>query len=203
MTSYLIELRTSNINSCESSSIMALMWTWSVIHSDSLLIIYICIGLALTAVLVLAFLSLAAKYSCWLLLSLPLLEEVYSVQPESTHILWSLLFFWDIKSFLFSSLFEKLAVFWLYCVACSSSEVLKSFRFYSCMISCMYFLLPFSIYCSECRRSLYWSYSHWIWFWSAFTFSETQVTCSLLKRFNNHHLMSDTLWVNGSWFCGS
>jgi len=36
----------------------------------------------LIAVLVLAFLLLVAKYSCQLLLSLPLLEEVYFVQPE-------------------------------------------------------------------------------------------------------------------------
>jgi len=36
----------------------------------------------LIAVLVLAFLSLVAKYSCQLLLSLSLLKEVYSVQPE-------------------------------------------------------------------------------------------------------------------------
>jgi len=32
--------------------------------------------------------------------------------------------------------------------------------------------------------------------------SETWVTYSLLKRFNNHHLMSDTLWVNESQLCG-
>jgi len=36
----------------------------------------------LAAALVLALLLLAAKYSCQLLLSLPLLEEVYSAQPE-------------------------------------------------------------------------------------------------------------------------
>jgi len=36
----------------------------------------------LTVVLILALLLLAAKYSCWLLLSLSLLEEFYPVQPE-------------------------------------------------------------------------------------------------------------------------
>ncbi len=131
MTSYLIELRTSNVNFCESSSIMTSIWTWSAIHSDSLLIIYICIGFSACWALVLAFLSLIAKYSCWLLLSLPLLEEVYLIQLEHQPISYgSCCSSETLKASCSLVSLRKLVVFWLYCVACSSSEILKSFRFY-------------------------------------------------------------------------
>jgi hypothetical protein len=169
MTSYLIELRTSNVNSCESSSIMALMWTWSVIHSDSSLIIYICIGFSAHCSVSSSILMLAAKYSCCCFWVYHCLKKSILFNLNVNSYLMVLLFFWDIKSFLFSSLFEKACSFWLYCVACSSSEVLKSFRLYLLYDQLYVFFAAFSIYCSECRRSLYWSYSHWIWFWSAFT----------------------------------
>jgi hypothetical protein len=82
MTSYLIELRTSNVNFCESFNIMTLMWTCSVIHSDSSLTIYICIGFDAYHSVNSSILLLVAKYSCQLLLSLSLLKEVYFIQPE-------------------------------------------------------------------------------------------------------------------------
>ncbi len=84
-----------------------------------------------TAAPALAFLLLAAKCSCWLLLSLPLLEEFYLTQPEHQLISYDLCCsFETLKAPCSLVSLRELAVFWLYCVACSSSEILKLFRLY-------------------------------------------------------------------------
>jgi len=66
----------------------------------------------LIAVLILAFLSLIAKYSCQLLLSLSLLEEVYFAQSEHQLISYDSCCFSEIlKAFCSLVSLRKLAVF--------------------------------------------------------------------------------------------
>jgi len=79
----------------------------------------------------LSFLLLAAKYSCWLLLSLSLLEEVYFIQPERQPTSYGpCCSFETLKASCSLVSLRKLAVFWLYCITYLPLEVLKPFRLY-------------------------------------------------------------------------